>query len=89
MKNLIYVLIAICAFVVVSCSNADLLTMESNADLSKMESNAEAITDFEEYLTITYKGKTYQSIPTAYDARKNFVFLDEEFSSSLVINIFY
>jgi hypothetical protein len=63
-----------------SCSNADLLTIESNADLSTIESNAEP-TSRVEYLTVTYEGKTYKSIPTTYDVRGNFVFQDEVFSS--------
>ncbi|MDR2232510.1 MAG: hypothetical protein LBE56_05225 [Tannerella sp.] len=84
MKKIIYVLIALCAFVVVSCSDADLLTTDSNVDLSTrsgVESVDEDITSPEEYLTITYEGKTYKSVPTAYNAARDFVFLDDEFSA--------
>lgn len=34
----------------------------------------------ENYLNITYKGKTYKDVPTAYDSKGDFVFLDKDFA---------
>lgn len=53
----------------VSCSNEEIPDQISEGNLSPQE-----------FLNITYDGKEYINVPTAYDENGDFVFLDEEFS---------
>lgn len=52
-----------------SCSNEDVPEQYSESTLAPTE-----------FLNITYNGKVYLNVPTAYDENKDFVFLDEDFS---------
>ncbi len=52
-----------------SCSNEDVPDQTSEDNLSPQE-----------FLNITYNGKEYLNVPTAYDENGDFVFLDEDFS---------
>lgn len=53
----------------VSCSNEEVPGQTSKENLAPQE-----------FLNITYNGKKYLNVPTAYDENGDFVFLDEEFS---------
>ena len=64
-------LIGLFAVGVSSCSNDD-MPARVNENTAKLAP--------EEYLTISYNGKKYANVPTAYDENGDFVFLDTEFS---------
>lgn len=59
-----------------SCSNDNDAILFENAKMAKAR-----FLEPEEYLNITYKGKTYENVPTSYDENGDFVFLDVEFAS--------
>ena len=50
----------------------------SSEDLTPT-SNEEGIVP-QEFLNITYKGQSFENVPTAYDENGDFIFLDKEFS---------
>lgn len=56
-------------FSLASCSNEDAPSTNSQEDIIP-----------EEYLNISYQGKNYSNVPTAYDENGDFIFLDNEFS---------
>ena len=74
MKNLFSkLLMPVIALTVVSCSNQE-------EPIQKADTRA-TNTSVTEILNITYKGKCYKSIPTAYDENGEFVFLNDEFAT--------
>lgn len=60
---------ACAVFSLASCSNEDAPSTNSQEDIIP-----------EEYLNISYQGKNYSNVPTAYDENGDFIFLDNEFS---------
>ena len=66
-------LMPVIALTVVSCSNQE-------EPIQKADTRA-TNTSVTEILNITYKGKCYKSIATAYDENGKFVFLNDEFAT--------
>lgn len=52
-----------------------------NTDVPAPDEEKSEVLSPQEFLNITYDGKTYLNVPTAYDEDGEFVFLDEDFST--------
>lgn len=57
------------------------LTSCDNTDVPAPDEEKSEVLSPQEFLNITYDGKTYLNVPTAYDEDGEFVFLDEDFST--------
>lgn len=71
MKKILFLATLIVAGLLLSCSN-------DNDELQQTETTSES--EVVEYLNITYHGNEFLHVPTFYDEKGDFVFLDAEFS---------
>ena len=74
-KTLLYSLLVASIAGLWSCSNDAGVPVPQDEEISTRSG------ELVECLNITYKGKTYQNVPTSYDENGDFLFLDSEFSA--------
>lgn len=74
-KTLLYSLFVASIAGLWSCSNDADVPVPQDEEISTRSG------ELVECLNITYKGKTYQNVPTSYDENGDFLFLDSEFQA--------